>query len=424
MRYLILLLPMLFWAAGARAAFPSTGTLRWEDVAAAVQESNPAVIAAREASRAAAARVRPARAWPDPMLSLSREKFPNGETMDRVGVEQDIPFPGKKTLEGTQRRHEAVAAQAAYRAKLLETLADARVLYFKLYRSDRIIQQMTQNVDVMKATLRVAQARLQAPASKGMGSSGADIFSMMTELGQMENKLFEEKQTRVLTAFELNTLLDRELAAPVGQTAAPELLDIPRPLPEILQLAAQNDPMYLSAMNEERHARAMLSRARLAWAPDFGVMYDRTTDDAGTNGSEAGVRFTLPLWLTRPHGEVKEARAHVKEAASAARSMRNDVMKMVAMKYTQTQTYLALARNYRDSILPSAESALKLTRRQYESGGADYLRLLEAIRTLFTVQTEYYDNLYHYGEHWARLEQLVGAPLSSPLSTSQEMRHE
>jgi hypothetical protein len=42
---------------------------------------------------------------------------------------------------------------------------------------------------------------------------------------------------------------------------------------------------------------------------------------------------------------------------------------------------------------------------------------------LISVQTEYYNQLYHYGEHWALLEQWVGASLSSPL-TQLEKSHE
>jgi outer membrane protein, heavy metal efflux system len=412
------------------------------------REQNPEIRAAREKAAAARAGVAPTRAWPDPMLFITREKFPAGDQMNHLMIEQDIPFPGKKRTEGAMKRHEALIAEAQYQAKLLDVLARARILYYKLYRTDQLIRQLTQNVEVMKATLRVAQTRLQTapkkpagstlqspgmsmggpqfPGTSSMGSGqtgGADIFSLMTELGQMENMLFEERQMRVMVTYELNALLDRDLYAPVGRTSPPELVEIPRPLPELLKLAEQNDPMYLSTLHERKHARAMLMRARLGWAPDFGVMYDRMTDSDGGRGSEAGVRVSVPLWISRPYGEVKQAKAHKEEAEAMSKAMRNETFKMVSMEFTETNTHLTQARNYRDSIVPSAESAFKLSRRQYESGSGNYLRLLEAVRTLISVQTEYYNELYHYGEHWALLEQWVGVPLSS-LSTSQEKPHE
>jgi outer membrane protein, heavy metal efflux system len=426
--------------------------LSLEQVLHLAEEKNPDIQAARKSYEAARAAIAPARAWPDPMLSISREKFPEGDRMNHLMVEQDIPFPGKKRAEGAMKRHEALIAEARYRAKTLQVLAEARILYYKLYRTDQLIQQLSQNVDVMKATLRVAQTRLQSPApqksggpsslqspgmsmggsaqpmgTSSMGSSaqtmGADIFSLMTELGRMENMLFEEKQMRTMLAYGLNALLDRDLNTPVAQTSTLELADIPRPLPELLKLTGQHGPMYLSALHEERHARAMLTRSRLGFAPDFGVMYDRMTGAGGMKGSEAGVRVMVPLWVSRPVGELKEAKAHLHEAEAMAKAMRNEAFKMVSMEFTETNTHLTQARNYRDSIIPSAQSAFKLTRRQYESGGGNYLRLLESVRTLISVQTEYYNQLYHYGEHWALLEQWVGAPLSSAPST-QEKPHE
>lgn len=414
-----------------------TEPISLDQVLQLARERNPDILSARKSLDAARARIAPARAWPDPLLSITREKDPGGERMDHLMVAQDVPFPAKKRTEGAMKHHEALIAEASYRAKTLQVLSEARILYHRLYRADQMIRQLSQNVEVMKTTLRVSQSRLQSPKAGGpsaiqgqgmsMGSSGqtmgTDAFSLMTELGQMENMLFQEKQMRTMTVYELNALLDRDLETPMGHASAPDLKEIPQTLPALLKLTEQNGPMYISALHEQRHARAMLTRARLGFAPDFGVTYDRMTASDGMKGHEAGVRLTVPLWLSRPLGEVKEANAHLQEAEAMAKAMRNEAFKMVSMEFTETTTHLTLARNYRDSIVPSAESAFNLARRQYESGSGNYPRLLESIRTLISVQSDYYNELYHYGEHWALLEQWVGAPLSSP-SAPQENRHD
>jgi outer membrane protein TolC len=435
MPFLLILLLSIFGAYSARAE----EKLSLDQVLSLAREKNPDISAARKAWEAAKSRVAPARAWPDPMLSLSREKFPDGERTDHLMVEQDIPFPGKKTTEGAMMRHEALIAESRYRAKALEVLAQARILYYRLYRADQLIKQLGQTVDLMKTTLRVSQSRLQAPggssglsdatgmgmgggSAMGSGSSGqmgADVFSLMAELSQMENMLFEEKQDRILVSLELNTLLNRPLDTPLGMASAPVLADLPLPLPEVLAMTGASGPMYQQAMHEERHARAMLARARLAFAPDFGVFYDRMKEGDGMRGSEAGARVSVPLWITRPLGELKEARTHRDEAGASAQAMRNEALKMTAMEFTETQTHLTLARNYQTAVLPAAESAFKLSRRQYESGGGNFLRLLESLRTYIDAQTEYHNQLYHYGEHWALLEQWVGAPLASSTGESQ-----
>jgi outer membrane protein TolC len=86
------------------------------------------------------------------------------------------------------------------------------------------------------------------------------------------------------------------------------------------------------------------------------------------------------------------------------------VLKNVHAEYTETNTYLVQARNYETSILPSAQSALKVTQRQYASGQGDFLRLLEAFRTWIQSHNEYQEKLYQYGLHWSELERWLGVP--------------
>jgi outer membrane protein TolC len=119
----------------------------------------------------------------------------------------------------------------------------------------------------------------------------------------------------------------------------------------------------------------------------------------------------VPLWFARPRGETRAARAHLAEASAQAQAMRNDVLRMVSMEHTETVTHLTLARRLEGAILPAAESAVTLSVRQYESGQGDVVRLLESLRVLLDAERNYFDELYHFGEHWSLLEQWVGQTL-------------
>ncbi len=384
-----------------------------EKLLAQVEASNPEIRAARAAWSAAEGRVGPAGAWPEPVLLFSKEKTPAGEKMSHLKAEQDIPFPGKLSKEKLMARRESRIAEARWRAAALKARADARVYYYEIFRADRRIALLRENVGTLKTILKSMETRLSSGRGGAMGGAvqGSDVFTMWAELGRMENMLFEEEQARRISEFGLNTLLDRSVYEPVGGARAPELRDLGADLPAILNLARENNPLYLSAMHEENHARAMLVRSRLSLAPDFGVMYDRQRDQGGMTGHEAGVSLKIPLWLTRPLGDMKEARAHLEEAEAAAAAMRNDVKKMAAMEFTEVHTHLALARRLRDEIVPASKSAFRLSRRRFESGGEDFVRFLETFRALLDAQREYDDEIYHYGEHWGRLEQWVGAAL-------------
>src|SRR5205814_2176602 len=161
--------------------------------------------------------------------------------------------------------------------------------------------------------------------------------------------------------------------------------------------------MYLSALHEKDHSRAMLARNRLQFAPDFGLMLERETAPAGPAGRQIGVSVTFPLWLSRPWNQYQEAREHLSQTEANSQAMQNHVLNQVHSEVVVVNTHLTLARNYLSTLLPLALSNLKITRQRYAAGDADFLRLLEAFRTWITTHNEYQEELYQYGEHWAQL---------------------
>ena len=278
--------------------------------------------------------------------------------------------------------------------------------YYQLYLTDQEIALAQDSADLLKQIVGSAQARLGG----GKGSA-ADVFMAQTELRRMENTLFEQKQERTLIQIELNTLLNQPVDTVLGSAQAPTLKSIPATLPDLDKLAELNNPHYLMAMHEVNHSRTMLARNRLQFAPDFGVMYERESADAGPAGRQIGVSVTFPLWVERPWGLYQSAKEHITEAEASSVAMRNQVTKMVHSEYAETTTYLTQARNYELGILPAAQSALKITRQQYASGQTDFVRFLEAFRTWIQTNNEYQDKLYRYGEHWSELERWVGIPV-------------
>lgn len=384
-----------------------------EDVLQLAKEKNPDIAASLQGWNAMSAQISPAKTWPDPTFSYVNEKIPSGmegvepETMKQYRVEQMIPFPGKLSADSKMKYHEARIAESKYRDKILDVIGDVRVRYYQLYLTDRSIELARQSVDLMRNILRTAQARL----SSGQSTS-ADVFMSQTELRKMENMLFEQEQQRTMIQIELNTLLNQPTATAWSKTTAPTIIDIPVSLEDLQLLSETSSPLFMVAMHEIDHGRAMKKRSRLGYAPDFGVMYERQTMAEGPAGREVGVSVSFPLWFSRPRGEIRAAAAHALEAESSAQGMRNMVRKMVHMTFTETNTHLRLTRSYVQGLLPSARGTLDVTREHYVSGRGDFIRFLEAFRAWITANIEYENQLYHYGEHWSELERWVGIDLA------------
>ncbi len=397
-----LIIPPLVWAGES---------LSLSDLLLRARDHNPDILAARQAWKVSQAQVAPAGVWPDPTFTYIDEKFPSGmagvdpEHVQHYRVEQMIPFPGKLSQESRMKHHETLITEARYRAMTLDVFRDIQARYYQLYLTDQEIALAQASVDLLKQIVGSAQARLGG----GKGSA-ADVFMAQTELRRMENMLFEQKQERTLIQIELNTLLNQPVESAFGPAQAPELKSFTATLADLDKLAAINNPHYLMAMHEVNHSRAMLRRNRLQFAPDFGLMVERETADAGPAGRQIGVSVTFPLWLRRPWGLYQSAKEHISEAEASSVAMRNTVTKMVHTEYAETTTYLTQTRNYELGILPAAQSALKITRQQYASGQTDFVRFLEAFRTWIQTNNEYQDKLYRYGEHRSELERWVGVP--------------
>jgi len=186
----ILLIPFLspgLWA-GEALSLPAL-LLRARD-------NNPEIIEARHGWKVKLEEVAPTRAWPDPTFTYIDEKFPSGVEgvgplrMRHYRIEQMIPFPGKLTNDARMKYHEALIAEAKYRATTLNIFRDVRSRYYQLYLTDQLIALAQESVNVLKQTLSSAQARLA-----GGQSSTADVFMVQTELRRMENMLFEQNNS-------------------------------------------------------------------------------------------------------------------------------------------------------------------------------------------------------------------------------------
>jgi cobalt-zinc-cadmium efflux system outer membrane protein len=403
--FLFLLLTAIAVCSRVQADEINLSSYTLSDVLNLAKERNPDIKAARQSWKVSQALISPAKTWPNPTFTYVDEKFPSGmegtpaEQIKHYRLEQMVPFPGKLSGESRMKYHETLIADAKYHSKLIDVLGEVRMRYYQLYLTDEKIRLAKQNVEALKSVLQTAQSRLASGQS-----TTSDVFMAQMELRKMENMLFQEKQERTLTQIELNTLLNQPTETAWGAAQAPDLVDLPISLKDFQILAKDNDPQYWAALHETNHAKAMLGRNRLEFAPDFGLMYERETAPSGPAGRQIGIGITFPLWLQRPWGLYKSSKEHFAETEAMAEGMGNMVMKMVHMEYVETTTHLTLSRNYESDILPTAQSNLKIAREQYASGRGDFLRILEAFRTWIEAHNEYQEQLYHYGEHWSLLE--------------------
>lgn len=403
------LLLILLAAAGAR----SEEALSLSEVFSRVEAANPELAALRAAARAEEGRALALRAWPEIEIGRAWEKTPAGDRMTHWRAAQTVPFPGKNSLESAAARFSARDAAARARQRGFALRAESRALVARVRRGDAVVARWTDQraiVDRLTASLR---ARV-AGSRNGMVGGGAamDLFSLEAERGRMDNMIRMEAQEREAARLRLNALMARP---PEDRwTLVPEPATAPPDAATLTAVARRENPALAAARARGRAGALARRRARLEWAPDIGLMWDEQSMD-GVRGREAGVSLMLPLW-GGPRGDVRAMSAEADAAAAEQAAMEIDVVREVLAEHGEVRTRWTAARAYETDILPASRSALELTRRQYEAGRADFLRLLESLRSASQAEVEHQDALYEYARHWGMLEAAVGAPLDTSIT--------
>jgi cobalt-zinc-cadmium efflux system outer membrane protein len=181
---------------------------------------------------------------------------------------------------------------------------------------------------------------------------------------------------------------------------------------ESLKAFLSNNPDLARWAAELERSEAALRLARSEAVPDLtlsaGVRNFQETDD---NAFVVGVSIPIPFF-NRNQGGVSEARARVDKAQSEQRAAKVGLVTGLSDTWQSLSAAYTEAVGLRDEILPSAQSTYESTELGYREGKLDFLQMLDAQRTLFTVKRQYLLALGSYHLASTDMERLVGVPLS------------
>ena len=124
---------------------------------------------------------------------------------------------------------------------------------------------------------------------------------------------------------------------------------------------------------------------------------------------KAGLSLSVPLWAWgKQRGEISGARAEVARARAEQGTARNQILLEVQQAHLEVETAQQQVRYYRERVLPNAEEAYRYVRRRYDEGGASYLEVIDAGRTLAETRTAWVEVLLGYHEAMAELKRAAG----------------
>jgi len=364
----------------------------------AVLAHNASLEAMRQAVAAAVARIKPAGALEDPMLSVSSAPRTFGSAMGvggSVEVSQSLPWWGTLEARTAVARAEANATSDDLDALRLSLAALARGELSDWVYIRRALDINAANQAVLtelRDTARIRFSTGQVPQE--------DVLQADVERALLTEQRLELRGEQSSIQARMNALLDRDPQAPLP---VPADLPVPTSLPaeELLAQRALTHPRLQMLAAQERSASAQEQLAEKQRFPKFGV-------SAGYNSMWAdpamrpmiGIAIRIPLDQGKYRAEIDAARAEAHRAASSLESGRASLLADVAAAYASVSQAAQSLALYRDELVPLARSTFEVTQAEYSSGRGDFLNVLTAEQhrldtelTLARLRSQYYERL-------------------------------
>ena len=410
-------------------ALPSAGELQHrfahsfsiQDMIAYAYSRNPDIAADRAAWRAKLEGYRIVTGLPDPQLTATY--FPEplqtrlGPQDWNLSLSQKIPFPGKLSKAGevvkTEARMARLQLDKTVRTIAADIQASAQELIY-IRAAKKIAVQNAALLDQLRGAAETAYADDRAAL--------VDVMKALSQAGQLRYDALLLDELELTEMTRLNGLLNRPPDAVFGEIARPPDPALDYSLKELYQLAAAYQEDIRIADHGMNRAEARLDLARYRFYPDFNVgLFYASIGDADTPqrppdaGRDAlGVRFglTLPLWTAKNRGHVSQAEAGRAKAEAVRQSRVNASRTDIHTVYFRLQNARRLVELYQQDLLPQAASALQTTEAWFREGYTEFADLIEAQSTWYNFQLTLARAQADYGKHFARLEALVGHPLT------------
>ena len=384
-----------------------------------VLERNPSLEAARQAWRAAQARVPQARALADPMLSFGIAPLsllpgsPPGQTLE---LRQDLPYPGKRDLRGRMAEAEAEMVLSDYSMARLELAATAALLFEDYRLVHRAIEINQDHLRLLEDLREAAAARYAA----GLASQQDPIQAEIEGTGLLERGIELEAEREGLMA-RINALLHRRPGLPLPPPEAdaadaggpgPAL-----PSPEALEEAAlAARPEMAGSLAGLRARQAGIDLARRERQPDFGIMGSYNSMWMGTEHRwMAGVSVSLPVRTARLAAAEAEAAARLAQAESDRARLEIEIRAGVRERLASLAEARRRIELYDDRLLPAVRDSIQAARAAFETGQASFLTVIEAERALRRAQLGFEQALADRRRREVEIDRALGRlPAGSP----------
>jgi outer membrane protein TolC len=424
----------LLCAAAAIAVAPATvaaqsapDTLDLTRAVAYARTHNPMLAARAAEVRAAAARLGPAGAWPDPTLTVGAMNYmlpslsASGDpmTMNQVTLMQTLPIGGVPRWRRAAARADSTRVAALLDAAVLEVEQRTRAAYWSVYHADRALEVMQRRLGALRDIADAVRTMY------GVGTAQqVDVLRAQAAVTRLGQDITEMQLERHQAAATLNEALGRPAEEPVllpsaaaremraGMRQALEMAPLP-PYDSLAALAELHSPELLAATAGLEAARASAGAAARERLPDVGVGVAYGQRSRRPDMISLMVSVNLPVFARTKQNRLRdEAQALADAMGHDLEAVRQRIHAGLARSRAEAETARGLVGQYAGTLVPQATAALDATLASYRVGRADIAMVLDAQTMLLDYEHDVHRFEAMYGTAVAEIDRLVGRPFA------------
>ena len=364
--------------------------------------------------RAAEARALQASLWPNPELEAETE-----------GIGQSSESGGFKQSETTVRLSQPIltGGEIAKRTRIAELGSELAAWDYEAARLDVFTDVVQRYTEVLAAQAHVAVVEQTAD----LAGQVLDTVARQVEAGELSSierrrAMVELSEARIaLQQARRSVLVARAgLAGAIGleeavfgdvQGELPPAQTLP-PLGVLAEQVEQN-PAVARYATELAHRKAEVELAEAEAIPDLIVSAGlQRFNDSDDYAGVVSLGLPLPIF-DRNQGNILAARFDVARVRARRQAAAVEIRTELTQQYQDLQALRAELQTLEDEALPTARSVYQDIRAAYRQGAGSLLDVLDAQRTLFSLEARRVEALGGYHQAAARIERLIGQTLES-----------
>ncbi len=347
--------------------------------------SNPGLKAAFSRQQAARERVPQAFSLEDPELTF--EQFMEQKDLRRqVSLTQRIPLFGRRDLMAKEAAAEADAALHEFEAAKLVIYDEVNRAFYEYRFLGRAIGVMEESNRLLADLEKVIRAGYEAGTMQFSDLTKAQVEKDRTE-NELATMLDERRAMSDKLAASLGISTDGPLPWPRDEPPAPILVDDS----VLFGMIEDLNPDLKSARSMIAKAEYSEALAKRGSYPDLMVgasFMVMPGPGGGRDEYDTGVTVgaSLPLWWGKNSARAREAKALLEAARNDLKNRQNAIaadLRMAIFRLRDGERRVALMR---DSLIPRAEQAYEVARRDFSVGKAEFMSLVDARRTVLELK--------------------------------------